>query len=316
MKQNSLILLLLLLAMNLPATAEDFASAGYAEGGAEYLKLPLHARAAGLAGAVTAWKNGLTGSQFNPAIVDAVEPKVLDMQATYSIKTYDRRHFGLDAAASLGSLLAFGFSYTNHGIAEIEGRDIAGIPTEDFSFQQNALALSVAGRLQWPVSLGARFRYLNESLDDGNAHGIGFDLGATWSPLPFLTVGASAQHLLSYVWWSTGSRDQVFPTARVGIAGIFLDSSLIAELDISQPDNQPLTGALGIEYTILKLISLRGGLSADLELSEMNSGEIDVSLGVGMRYEMFGFDYALVIPGSDLGLNHKVTLVFNPKIFR
>jgi len=288
----------------------DFASTGYSAGAAEYLKRPVWALSAALAGAVVAWREDLAGVQYNPAILDATPADSYVLHGTYSLMTLDRTHLGADAATTIGNYLAAGISFTNYGVGNIEGRDSLGNQTDTFDYSENSFALSAAGRIVGNIAIGGTFRYLYERLSTGRANGIGFDLGATYEPLPLLCVGMSVQNLLSKLWWNTGHDDPVLTCARLGVAGLFLDKALITELDVLKTVQQPIQISLGVQYTLFKVLSARGGISTDADYLKYHLRQYpDYSFGIGIRYSIFGFDYACIIPDSDLGLSHKISLI-------
>ena len=289
----------------------DFASTGYSAGAAEYLKRPVSAQSAALAGAVVAWREDLAGVQFNPAILDATPAGSYVLHGTYSIMTLDRKHLGADAATTIGNYLAAGISFSSYGVGNIEGRDSLGTQTDTFDYSENSVALSAAGRIIGNIAVGGTFRYLYEKLSTGRANGIGFDLGTTYEPLPMLCVGMSVQNLQSKLWWNTGHNDPVLTCARLGVAGLFLDKSLITEIDVLKTVQQPVQISLGMQYTLFKIVSARGGISTDTDIMKYHSRYPDYSFGLGVRYSAFGFDYACIIPDSDLGISHKVSLILS-----
>jgi hypothetical protein len=307
-RMNKLFICFIFLAGLSSAQYAEFASTGYSAGAANYLWRPLNARSAALAGAVTAWTEDLTGAQFNPAIFDAVAQNAIMLDGTYSLMTYDRKHAGVQAAGAFGNYLAYGISFINYGVSDIEGRDDYGILTKNFNDNENALTASVAGKMVANISLGASVRYLFNTFEKEHANGVGVDLGATWAPLPQLCVGASIQHIASKLWWSTGHSDPVLPVARLGVSGIFLKKSLHAEMDFVKTQKQPEQVACGVEYVLLDLISLRGGITTDLDFSSVHAKYPDYSFGLGVKYSSFFFDYACLIPDSDLGLIHKFSI--------
>lgn len=314
MKQTHL--LFLLTVWFTAALANAFQASGYGEGAAEYLKLPVHAQSASLEGAVTAWRQELAGLQFNPAVLEAADTLSYSLMGSYSFMTLDRKHLAINIAGSIGSYLALGLSFVNHGVENIEGRDSMGFSTDNFEYQENALAVSVAGRLKWNISLGASVRYLFESMEKERANGVGFDLGATYQPLPQLCIGVSGLNIGSRLWWSTGHDDPVLPEARIGVAGILLDEDLIIEGDIIKCLRQPLAGSFGVQYTLFHILSLRGGISSSVDIKDRDSKKPDFSLGIGMRYSFVGFDYALHVPSSELGVSHKVSIIVKiPTLF-
>jgi hypothetical protein len=289
----------------------DFASSGYSAGAAEYLKRPVSAQSAALAGAVVAWREDMAGLQFNPAILDATPAGSYVLHGTYTLMTLDRKHLGADAATTIGNYLAAGLSFTNYGVGNIEGRDSLGFQTDTFDYSENNIALSAAGRIVGNIAVGGTFRYLYEKLYTGRANGIGFDLGATYEPLPILCVGMSIQNLLSRLWWNTGHDDPVLASARLGVAGLFLDKSLITEIDVLKTVQQPVQISLGVQYSLFKIFSARGGISTDMDYVHYHMRYPDYSFGLGIRYSIFGFDYACIIPDSDLGISHKISLALS-----
>lgn len=306
-KQNIIILLAALICF---AGDSDFESSGYARGGAEFLKLPRHALSAGLAGAVVAMQEEMAGFQYNPAILDIVGSKNgYPIIGSYSFMNLDRKHIAIDATAAVGDFLAAGISLTNYSIGNIEGRDDYGNLTDDFDYRELAMALSIAGRLQLPISWGVTVRYLSEQLEFESANGFGLDFGATYRPIQQLCIGVSGQNVASYLWWSTNHRDIVLPVARLGVAGLFIDTTLTVELDVSKTLKQPLDLALGIQYKLFDILYVRGGMASSIDFENKDYRDFDFSLGIGMRSSMVGFDYACPITSSRLGVTHKISAV-------
>jgi hypothetical protein len=314
---NRIILIIFFLSSIAFCQYADFASTGYSQGAADYLKVPVNANSAGLCGAVVAWRGLYTGWQVNPAISDAAEKGSVIINGSYSFLTFDRKHMGANIIGTAGEYLAWGASFVSYGVSNIEGRDSLGIPTDNFDYSENALTASLASRLQWNIAVGARIRYLFEKMETQRANGVGADIGLTWEPLEQVCFGASAQNLGSRLWWTTGHSDPVLATMRFGVCGLFMRKSLIAELDFIKTMNQPEGLALGACYLLFDIVSFRAGISTAIDLSESHSKFPDYSLGLGFKHSGFGFDYALIIPDSELGLQHKVSIVLSIKdLFR
>lgn len=316
---NKLFLTFTALYVCVAAQSRDFTSPNYA-GAAEYLKLPVHASSASLGGAIVASRDDLANVQFNPALLDALSPDSMHVIGTYTIMDYDRQHNGFDFAGNAGSYFVYGISYINYGVGKIDGRDHAGYQTGAFSYLPFAVTASAAGRIMNTIVLGGAVRYINERLSTENANGIGFDIGATFSPRPFLTFGTSVQNLGSYLWWRTGTRDQVLPTGRIGVCGHLLNKTLLIETDFIKTQKQPEEMAVGIQYLFFDYLFARGGITTAVDVENQRSKYPDYSLGVGMRYASLGFDYACLIPdnrslASLLGITHKLTLSASIKNF-
>jgi len=291
----------------------DFTSSGYARGGAEYLKLPVHAHSGGLCGAVAAWSDELSGVQYNPAILDVAVTGSFGIVGSYTFKTLDRRHYGVTAGFSIGDYVVADFSFVNHSVLDIEGRDSLGNLMEDFTFFENAITATIAGRLQWPISIGLSLRYLSEGLDDERAHGFGLDFGALYYPTKIFRIGLSGLNIGSDLYWSTGESDEVLKKAQLGIAGLFLDTALVIEADFAKSISQPVDIMFGAQYTILNMIGIRAGISTGFDHYDKTWKIPDFAFGAGFSYNRYGFDYSFFRPSSELGPHHKISVVFNPE---
>ena len=146
-------------------------------------------------------------------------------------------------------------------VGNFKGRDSVGGLTNTFNDDETAIDVSAAGRLQGNIEWGITARYLNQNLDNNHASGMGFDVGARWNPIRWLSIGVSGLDLGSYLWWNSSETDPVLPIGKLGLCGIFLDSALIAEADASKAPQQPIEGSIGAQYTLLKMFALRAGIS-------------------------------------------------------
>lgn len=295
--------------------AEDFASSGYAAGGAEYLKLPVHAHSASVCGAAAAWSDELSGVQYNPAILDGGLKGKFGFVGSYTVKTLDRYHYGLTTALGIGDFFVAGLSFVNHSVTDIpivESSDGTVIGTE--SYYENAVTATIAGRLQWPISIGLSLRYLYENIMDmGTAHGFGLDLGATYYPIQYLRIGLSGLNIGSNLYWDTEEKDKILSKAQLGIAGLFLDTALVIEADFAKTISQPVDMMLGAQYTIIKIVGIRAGITTSFNSNDKTWQIPDFAIGIGMRYSFYGFDYTFFRPASELGAHHKISVVFDYK---
>jgi hypothetical protein len=292
---------------------DGFFSPGYASSGAAYLDMPGHAASSALGGAVTAWREGLTGVQYNPAIYDAADG--LNIIGTYGMYPADgdgRQFIPLDIALPLEKIAVLGLSFSRLSLDGFEHRDDYGMQLGTFKDIEQNFALSVAGRLKWNLAVGLRARYLSQkftTIADGTANGMGFDAGITWQPDPRICVGASGLNLGSRLYWKTGQKDKVLPQARIGVAGFLLKRQLALSADFAKRDGQPLETMAGIQYNFLGLIYARGGISTSIDYREMHLRDPDISFGMGIRYAFFGCDYAMIVLTQPDIVSHRVSLV-------
>ncbi|MGD9202849.1 MAG: hypothetical protein PVI26_14915, partial [Chitinispirillia bacterium] len=287
--------------------SDEFSSSGYAKGGAEYLKLPAHSYSSSLSGAVTSWRDGIAGFQYNPAIMENLYTYHLAMSNTFWMD--DRVFYAFEAAGPIGNYLVIGGSLINAGVKTIERRNEFGTLEGYFSDEELAVALAVAGRLQWNISWGVAGRYLVQKLDNEDAYGMGFDIGATFQPDSAFCIGISLLNCASFLWWSTDRVDKVLLQARGGVTGKFIDKMVAVSCDLIKTLEQPVDIALGLQYTLLQILSLRMGMSTSVHRSSPKVRDPDISIGAGLRYSYYGIDYSCTIPIEKYGIIHRASII-------
>ncbi len=132
---------------------------------------------------------------------------------------------------------------------------------------------------------------------DETAFGIGLDLGAIYSPLDWLDLGANLQDitttLLSY---STGTKESIYPTAKLGArlhgdhggfgGSLFLDGDLKFEgRDYSA---QISAGPVSIDTHLGLELSFRERIAA-----RIGSDAGNLTLGAGLLFNRFHVDVAM-----------------------
>ena len=145
-------------------------------------------------------------------------------------------------------------------------------------------------------SVGASVDYYHLTIEHyGSASTFGLDVGMVLSVTDEVRWGFAAMNInaptlgeekekLPQV-FSTGVSYQPFPEAAIVI-------DIVKELQF------PAELRVGVEYTVLDLIALRGGTSSDPSL---------LCAGVGLHYSLLQLDYAFT-NHVDLGATHQVSL--------
>jgi hypothetical protein len=152
-------------------------------------------------------------------------------------------------------------------------------------------------------AFGANLKFVRQSLPDtipGNhvtSFGAGLDAGMIYMPTDAITLGAMVRDLTTtYLAWSNGTRETVVPTLTTGAGFNFYPApqhALTWGFDLAwmfenrQLDSQIKLGSVtadvrtGLEYWYRNTLALRSGVNGK-----------DLTLGAGVRYKQFGFDYA------------------------
>jgi hypothetical protein len=217
-----------------------------------------------------------------------------------------------DVAASAGEYIVIGGSFIEAGVKAIERRNEFGTLEGYFSDKEFSVALAVAGRLQWNIAWGVRTRYLRQDIDKQGANGMGVDCGITYQPDSTICLGASILNCASWLWWSTGHVDAILTQARFGVVKKLLDKSLTVSADIAKTHKQPIDIAGGIQYTLATILTLRGGVLTSIATNRSRNivRSPEFSLGIGVYCALSRFDYSCTIPCEEIGITHRLSLVF------
>ena len=258
------------------------------------------ARQLGMGAATVAIANGANSVYWNPAglaFLDRSEIQLfhmsLFMATRYEFITaaYPTLSTGVFAAA-VGDLSSGDFDRIDNYITQ-----------GSFSSRQSLLILGYGFAPIKNLATGIAIKGVYYDLAGFRDTGFGFDVGLHYSP-PFLT-GFSAGFKASEI---GGPRlklrdiEQRFPwSVRGGVAyqrALSEKYGLLLDLDIENAENIGTDVYAGAEFGYNDNIFARAGYMAD-----------KVTLGLGVSYANFGFDYAYA-GLSDLGTSHRLSLSF------
>jgi hypothetical protein len=299
----------------------------------EFMAIGVGGRALGLGGAHVALANDATAGYWNPAALARInypEGIIMHDERFGSLINYD---FAA-VAIPYGSDASVGLSIIRLGVDGIPDTRNAWIDNNNnsifdsadrldydkityFNATDWALYFTYAKRASAGFMYGANVKLIWRGLADQSATGIGFDVGALYSPVEDLSLGVNAQDITTtLVAWSTGRNELVSPTLKVGatyginaLGGRFTPAvdvdvrfenrrfSSIANLGPVSFD--PHTG---LEFDYRKTLALRVGYSDIKQLT----------LGAGLHLRMLDVDYSFAKFAADetLGNTHRISLRF------
>lgn len=295
-----------------------------AQSGFQFLSVVSDARAAALAEAMTALEIGSSALFFNPAGM-ADMPSFIDATASINQWIADIRHstFSLAINPFDGDYGVLGFSlqYVDYGDfygtrvneASPQGYDDTGI------FSLNALAIGVgyAKQLTDRFSVGGQIRWVHQDLgesiiakntftdttgarfaDAANVSNelspLVFDFGTQFrTGLKSLVFGMSIRNFSAeYKYAEEGIQAPLVFTLGISmnvldfIEELPFDQSLYISVDASHHRDHPEQVKVGLDYKVMKVLSLRGGYTS----STFEQGGF--SFGVGISQFGFEFDYS------------------------
>lgn len=299
----------------------------------EFLAIGVGGRPLGMGGAYVALVNDVTAGYWNPARLSTVNyPQVTLMhdERFGNLVNYDFGAvgipFGKDASLGL-SLIRMGIDdipdtrnalidYNGNGILDPEDRldpdKITKFNTTDY-----AVFLTYAKKHNEKLSYGANLKILRRNIAEESAWGLGFDIGLAYSISDRFLLGANLQDITTtYLSWSTGKKELISPTAKIGTAYSFdfLSGTFTPAIDFDiRFENRRAASNFnvgpvsfdfhgGLEYTFKNLFSIRGGYN-DIG---------NLTLGAGIKLPKLNIDYSFAKFDGDeqLGNTHRISLTF------
>ena len=149
--------------------------------GAQFLKIPLSAKEAGMGGAVVGLTNSASSMFWNPAGIAKV--RGTDLHFTY-MKWFDL--FDMNAAAiaySLGDAGTIGASVISFSTGDIEitNEESPNGTGEYYDANDFAIGISYARNLTTKFNVGVSVKYVNQRIWHENAAGFAFDIGTQYA---------------------------------------------------------------------------------------------------------------------------------------
>jgi hypothetical protein len=267
------------------------------------LSLGVGGRALGMGDAFTAIADDASAVYWNAAGLSHV--KRMQIGLTYDNFIADTLFGQIQFAAPLpAGTIGADVIYMNGG--SLMGMDDFGNQTESFGFLNIGAAVAYGIAINENLSAGIAVKVI--SLTSGSISSLGFagDLGAMYKAGIF-SAGLNVQNLGG----STGNYSMP-SSIRLGAAVKALSSNMhdiIIAVDGQYLKHDEISAGAGVEYTYDKTLTARLGYKTAFGASNLE-GLKGICGGIGIKYQNFNFDYALV-PYGDLGLTQKATLSYS-----
>ncbi len=267
--------------------------------------------------------NGLTAgtdlnfpAYFNPAGGASVSSRKLLF--THQFLSLDRRQSIISFTTPLPPIGGISVGWIGAGVNNIDGRNLAGIHTDDLYATEDAFLISFGIAPIEHFQFGGTVKILQNQLPivDGNiiGNGVGFDFGALYNFNANINFAFVIKNINSAYQWSNKLSDDLgrvykdkFPIQiRSGVQ--YKNSSLIIVGDVGSyfADNEllGLDYRIGTEYIYNSNYFFRAGYRNDRS-----------AFGVGFKYHQFDkftslIDYALVIEPV-ASLTHVISYAIN-----
>jgi hypothetical protein len=281
---------------------------------ANFLQIPIGARAIGMGGAFVGTANDITSLYWNPAGAARLGQREVIFSHMEWLADID---FDYGAVAiPLRSIGTLGLSFTALSMDDMLVRTVERPEGTGEMFNAGSIAIGVhyARNLTDNFSIGFTAKYLSERIWDMSAQGFAIDFGTLFTTnfLNGLRIGAAltnfgtdmqlaGRNVRNYYRIDPskqGSNERIPHTIELeswpiplnfqfGIATDILKTEahlLTVAVDALHPSNDYQSLNIGGEYGFQQLLFIRGGYNALF----LQDGEGGLSLGAGVQAELFG----------------------------
>ena len=280
---------------------------------ADFLNLPLGARASAMGGAYSAISEEASAIYWNPAgLVQIPKFSAIFMRAQY-VQDISYQYAAYAHRLTYDSVLAGSVFLTD--IGAIDRTDINGSKTGTFSPRDQVFTISYSKAIlelsdkDMDVSIGVSAKYIRSQIVE-SAQAYAGDLGImtyNFTNIPY-RLGVTMTNLGSGMRYDVDSSPLPLTFKLAGAINPF--RSLLLSMDMVLPkQNKPsfLFGSeLSTEPNEFTLLCVRGGL----DVQRLNDGLSGFTMGVGATLHFFTIDYAFV-PMGELGSSHKISITFD-----
>lgn len=287
--------------------------------GAQFLKLGVGARAAGVGGAFSGVANDALSVFWNPAGLGYVEKKSLNVSHLSWIADINHESFAYAQNFSDVGVMAISFITLGTEEIEITTPQMQEGTGQTYSYRDIAIGLSYARRLTYKFSFGMTIKYLDEQIYAKHARGIAFDVGTQYQ------TGLGSL-VLSMAMTNFG-QDLNFDGNYFNTEVVSGTNTMLFERRKFQSYALPLKFVIGVAYDIINSDLFKSKIAADAihpnDYSErvhfgsenwfkdtlafrlgykFNYDEEGLCLGFGVRKRIRNFDLSFDYAYSDLGV--------------
>lgn len=299
----------------------------------EFLAIGVGGRPLGMGGAFVSLANDVTAGYWNPALLSKINYPQFSLMHDARFGNLINYNYGaigipFGKNASLGiSAIILGvddIDDTRNALIDLNGNGILD-PGErldpdritKFNTSDYAFYLTYAKRHSDNFSYGANLKVIRRNIAEESAWGLGFDVGLSYVLNNKILLGANLMDITTtYLTWSTGKKEVITPTAKLG-AGYMINLwkgvlTPAIDFDVRFENRKSSAHAnlgpvsfdphIGAEYTFQNLFSFRVGRD-DIK---------NLTLGAGIKLPKINIDYSFVKFDGDesLGNTHRISLVF------
>jgi hypothetical protein len=339
---KKLIVSLFFLLISVPSIYSQTVIGKYA---GEFLAIGVGGRALGMGSTQTAIVNDVTSGYWNPAGLARINYPQVSLMHEEHFGNLVNYNYGA-VAIPYGADMSFGLSVirlsvdgipdTRNALYDANGDGILDIHTDrldyskitEFSNTDWAFYFTFAKRELDNFYWGANLKIIRRDLAEFGATGIGFDVGAYYTPFENFYLGVNIQDATTtLIAWSSGRNELISPTAKIGAAYAFnlFGGMLLPAFDFdirfenrkyaSNFNIGPVSFDLhaGFEYNFKNIFALRAGYN-DVKQFTIGAGIFLPKLQIDYSFARFSRSETDRLPDT-----HRISLILTleePKYLR
>ena len=280
---------------------------------ADFLNLPIGARAAAMGGAYTAISEDASAIYWNPAgLVQISKLSAIFMRTSY-VADINYQYVAYAHRMSYDSVLAASIFATD--IGAITQTDISGDRLGTFTPQDQVVTLSYSKAVlefsdkEKDLSMGVSIKYIKSKIVS-EASSFAGDFGImtyNFTALPY-RLGIMLTNFGQGLKYDTESNALPMTLKLAGAINPFQNLLLAADVIFPKQDkpNFIIGAELNTQPNELTKLSIRGGLNSRLLKDDLSG----FSFGLGATLHFFSLDYAFT-PMGELGTSHRMSITFD-----
>jgi len=267
---------------------------------AQFLKLGIGAKSAGMGNAVTSVNNGTDAIYWNPANLSYIDKKELSFSHTIWFEDVNYEWLSFVLPTTEYGVFGLGLQYVSYG--SIDRVDNTNTSDGSFSPLDMALYLSYANSYD-NLDFGFNLKYIYSKIEE-SASAIGIDVGVKYRLGNDKTsLGAAITNFGTDMKFNKETESLPF-LFKIGAAHYIIENWLVS-LDLNFPKDNEIYVNVGTQYGIEIADNLKFNLRAGYEGRNKDIPGFNwINLGFGFEYLDYVFDYAFV-PYGDIGMTHR-----------
>ncbi len=245
---------------------------------------------------------------LNPAGLSKID--TLKFTSMYASLMGEVKYTVVSVANPLGDGV-LGAGFISAGIENIALYQDKSTPLGTVNYSSNVAFLSYGREIFKNLSIGGNLKYFSSGatgsalVEDSAGSGMNLDLSVLYSPTKWLSAGLTAQNALpaslgGKMVYRTGLEEEIPSTLKIGgsigvlgtnaIVPSLQKLNLAGDVDLSVARKRPITMHIGGEYWPIRFLAIRAGIDQDA----LNDSQVisNPTLGIGLRFEGFEFNYA------------------------